>query len=135
MKKVIVILFMSIGAAVYAQKPAIITDNKAGWHKISETTVDFQKEKDEILVLGKDRFKSLKFKVTEGAIELYDLEVHYSEGDQEDIQVRTPLAEGAESRVIDLKGKSRELKKVVFIYHTIKGSSKDKAHVELYGLK
>lgn len=119
----------------YAQKPEVILNDKEGWHKISETTVNFKSDKDEILVMGADKFKSLKFKVTQGAIDLQDLEVYYAEGDKEDIQVRTPIKENSESRVIDLKGSERELKKVVFIYRTLKGSSTDKAHVELFGLK
>jgi hypothetical protein len=135
MKKTIIIMLFALVTNVYAQKPAVSLDEKAGWHKISETTVGFKTEKDEIVVMGADKFKALKFKVTEGAIDLQDLEVHYSEGDKEDIQVRTPILEGGESRVIDLKGYARDLKKVVFVYRTIKDASKDRAHVELYGLK
>ena len=135
MKKLILILLVCAFGAVSAQKPAVMIDKDAGWHKISETTVNFKTETDEIVVLGADRFKAIKFKVTDGAIDLQDLKVYYSEGDVEDVQVRTPIAEGKESRQIDLKGSSRELKKVVFVYRTLKDTSKDKAHVELYGLK
>jgi hypothetical protein len=129
------LLTVTLMGAAYAQKPAVMVSDKDGWHKISETSVNFKTDRDEIVVMGADKFKALKFKVTQGAIDLQDLEVIYSEGDKEDIQVRTPIAEGGESRVIDLKGYERELKKVVFVYKTLKGSSSDKAHVELYGKK
>ena len=135
MKKLIMILLVVAGTQVFAQKPAVVVSDKAGWMKISEVSVNFETDKDEIVVLGADRFKSLKFKVTQGAIDLHDLEVYYSDGTKEDIKVRTPIMENAESKVIDLKGSSSELKKVVFVYHTVKGSSSDKAHVELYGMK
>ena len=138
MKKNLIILFVSIlgFSAAYAQKPAIMVSEKDGWHKISETTVNFNNDKDEIIIMGADKFKALKFKVTDGAINLIDLEVYYSEGDKEDIKVNSPVAEGKESRVIDLKGNDRDLKKVVFVYGNLKDDAKkDKAHVELYGLK
>lgn len=135
MKKLIVIIMVVMASQAYAQKPALIVSDKDGWMKISEVSVNFKTDKDEIVVLGADKFKSLKFKVTQGAIDLHDLEVYYSDGTKEDIQVRTPIVENQESKVIDLKGKEQELKKVVFVYHTLKDSSSDKAHVELYGLK
>ena len=135
MKKLIVILLVCAFGIAKAQKPAVMLDNDPGWHKISETTVNFTKDQDEILVLGADKFKAIKFKVTDGAIHMLDLKVYYSEGDAEDIKVAMDIAEGSMSRQIDLKGTTRELKKVVFAYHTVKGSTKDKAHVELYGMK
>jgi hypothetical protein len=135
MKNLIVILLICVVGTASAQKPAVMLNNKAGWHKISETSVNFKKDTDEIVVLGADKFKAIKFKVTQGAIHLLDLKVYYSEGDAEDIQVRMDIAENTESRQIDLKGTTRELKKVVFVYHTVKSSSTDKAHLELYGLK
>jgi hypothetical protein len=135
MKKLIVIMLLCASKLIQAQSPAIVTSDKAGWHKISERTVDFKTDKDEIAVIGADKFKSLKFKVTDGAIDLQSLEVYYSEGDVEKIPVMTPVAEGKESKVIDLKGSERELKKVVFVYRTLKGTTKDKAHVELWGMK
>ena len=135
MKKLIVILFVCLYGTSYSQKPAVILDDKDGWQKISETTVNFDTDKDEIIVMGADKFKSLKFKVTEGAIDLHALEVFYSEGDNEEIKVGTPIMEGTESREIKLGANGRELKKVVFVYSNVKDSKKEKAHVELYGIK
>ncbi len=118
-----------------AQNPAVITSDKTGWHKIGETTVDFSKDRDEIAVVGADRFASIKFKVTDAPIDLQDLEVYYESGDKQDVQVRTPINSGGESRVIDLNGGERALKKIVFIYKTLPNHAGEKAHVEIYGLK
>jgi hypothetical protein len=135
MKKLIVVLLLCAFGIAKAQKPAVMVDKDAGWHKISETSVNFSKDTDEIVVLGADKFKAIKFKVTDGAIHLLDLKVYYEEGDAEDVKVAMDIPEGTMSRQIDLKGSTRELKKVVFVYHSVKGSTKDKAHVELYGMK
>ena len=39
-----------------AQTPAVVLSDKAGWHKIGERTVDFKKDRDEVMVVGADRF-------------------------------------------------------------------------------
>lgn len=118
-----------------AQTPAVIMSDKAGWHKIGERTVDFAKDRDEIMVVGADRFSSLKFMVTGASIDLIDLEVYYESGDKQDIKVNSPIWAGKESRVIDLNGGERSLKKIVFVYKTLANQKAEKAHVEVWGLK
>jgi hypothetical protein len=66
---------------------------------------------------------------------LLDLEVYYESGDKQDIQVRSPLKAGMESRVIDLNGGERSLKRIVFVYKTLPNQKDEKAHVEIWGLK
>jgi len=112
-----------------------MVSSKPGWHKIGSVTADFKVEKDAIEVLGADRFKAIKLKVTDAPIQIYDLEVYYEAGDVENIQVRQDLKRGEETKVLDLKGYDRELKKVVFIYKTVANTKENKATVELYGLK
>lgn len=137
MKKLITILLALTASyrITSAQEPAVIMSDKTGWHKIGETTVDFKNDRDEIAVMGADRFAAIRFKVTDATIDLRDLEVYYESGDKQDIQVRTPVVKGAESRVIDLNGGERSLKKIVFLYKTIPNQKEEKAHVEIWGLK
>jgi hypothetical protein len=118
-----------------AQKPGVVTSDKAGWHKIGETTANLKTEKDEIVVLGADKFKSLKIKVTDAPIHISSMVVYYESGDAQEVNLASDLKAGGESRVIDLKNNDRSLKKVSFVYKTVANSNKDKAHVELYGLK
>ena len=118
-----------------AQQPAIITSDKAGWHKIGETTVNFQKESDEIIVMGADRFASIKFKVEDAPIDLISLEVYYESGDNQKININMPIKAPGESRVVDLNGGERNLKKIVFIYKTLPNRKDVKAHVMVWGLK
>ncbi len=115
--------------------PAVMISDKTGWHKIGERNVDLVKDRDEISVIGADRFSSIKFMVTEASIDLNDLEVYYESGDKQNIQVRNPVMAGTESKVIDLNGGERSLKKIVFIYKTLPNQKSEKAHVEVWGLK
>ena len=109
---------------------------------------DFQREVDEIAVFMADRFAALKFKVEGASINLNSLKVFYEDGTVEDVTGTFPYAiqTPGESKVIDLKGTERELKKVQFTYSTLEhtGVKKDnsssankdkKAKVELWGLK
>ena len=129
------ILITAFSASAMAQMPAVLVSNDPGWHKIGQVTANFKVDKDELTVLGADHFKAIKLKVTDAPIHIYDLDVYYESGDKEDIQVRQDLKKGGDTRVIDLKGNARPLKKVVFIYKSISNAKDEKAHVELYGLK
>ena len=138
MKKVLMITLLAISGSygiAFAQKPEVIVSDKTGWHKIGETTVDFAKDRDEILVMGADKFASIKFKVTDAAIDLINLEVYYESGDKQDVKVNMPIKFAGESRTIDLNGGERSLKKIVFVYKTLANSKDKKAHVEIWGLK
>ncbi|MEO5572398.1 MAG: hypothetical protein ABIT08_10120 [Bacteroidia bacterium] len=136
-KKILIALLLVAGSynTIFAQQPAVMLSDKKGWHKIGETSVDFTKEKDELIVLGADRFASIRFEVTEAAIDLQDLEIYYENGKKQDVSVRTPIMMGNESRVIDLNGGESALKKIVFVYKTYPNRKDTKAHVLVWGLK
>ena len=142
MKKVLVISLLAI-AGSFATASAQTKDNSTklvisdakGWHKIGETTVNFQKEREEILVLGSDRFASLKFKVTEAPIQLTDMEVYYQSEDKQVVKINSSIEAPGESRVIDLNGGERTIKKIVFVYKTLPNHKDIRAHVEIWGLK
>ena len=57
-----------------------------------------------------------------------------NEGHQ-DIEVRSVIERGGESRIIDLKGNTRRIKRVAFVYRTIPGFDFEKAEVTLWGEK
>jgi hypothetical protein len=135
MKNALLIMMFAVSTAAFSQKPAVITSEKEGWHKIGEVTASFQVEKDGITVLGADRFKAIKLLVTDSPINIYDVIVYYENGDTEVLDVRSELKAGQETRTYNLKGTDKQLKKVVFTYKSVANMDGDKAHVELYGMK
>lgn len=135
MISMMITIALSFGIAS-AQSPAVVISDAAGWHKIGEKTVDFKMERDEISVIGSDRFSTIKFKVTEAAIQLVSLEITYESGDKQDVTINQTIKTPGESRTIDLKGGSeRSIKKIIFVYKTLPNSKDEKAHVEIWGLK
>lgn len=138
MKKIMIVFAVLAAVLVnfaYAQTPSVMLSDKPGWHKIGEVKADFKMEDQSISVLGNDRFKSILLKVTDAPINIENVVVVFENGETQDINVKNELKAGAETRQIDLKGGSQEIKQVKFTYKTMPNQKEDKAHVELYGLK
>lgn len=137
MKKLAFILFMAVAGlsnSVVAQTKVVLSD-KTGWHKIGETTVDFGKDRDEVSVVGADKFAALIFKVDDAPIDLIDIEVYYESGDNQKVAVNFPIKAPGQSKSIDLNGGERAIKKITFVYKTLPNRKDVKAHVEIWGLK
>src|SRR5687768_13958288 len=139
MKKLLIIMSFVVAAGylkLSAQQPGVVLSDKPGWHKIAETTVDLKKEKDEVMVMVADRFASIKFKVTDAAVDFMHAEIFYEKGDSQYVMLRSPITAPGETRVIDLKGGAeRSIKKIVFQYKTLANRKDEKAHVEIWGMK
>jgi hypothetical protein len=137
MKKIVIVFLMLVVGlvnAAMAQKPAIMISNEPGWHKIGEISASFKLQSESIVVLGADRFSSIKLRVTDAPINIERLQVYYESGDVQEIDVKNELKAGAETRVLDLKS-DEGLKKVAFTYRTLSNTQGEQAHVELYGFK
>ena len=124
-----------ISGAAMAQTPKVVTSDKTGWHEIGETTVDFKKEREEVIILGANRFAAIKFKVEDEPIDLVSAEIIYDSGDSQKITTIFHIKAPGESRNIDLNGGERNVKKIIFVYKTMPNDAGKKAHVAIWGLK
>jgi hypothetical protein len=135
MKKSIMLLLLTMGSSIlFAQKPAIITNEKSGWHKIGETRVDFKTETDEIIVLGKDKFEFVKLFINDSPVNLISFIIYFEDNTMQNVSVGQEIKAAGETRVVDLKGAKR-IKKVSFVYKTVSNRKDEKANVELWGLR
>lgn len=137
MKKIFLVLMLAVSAVAWAQKPKVVTTDKPGWTKIAETTVDFKTETDELLVIGNNRFDSLKFTVEDASISLVSFDIYFDKGGQQSVSVSQEIKSAGESQVVKLTGDTeRKVTKVVFRYKTVGTAGSDKkATVKLWGLK
>lgn len=139
MKKIMKIFLMLAGTLflgnAYAQKPAVVADNDAGWHRIGETNASFKKQNESIMVLGADEFSAIKLKIKDAPIHIERLQVFYESGEMQDIDVKSEMKAGASSGAFQLDHPDRDISKIAFTYHTVANSEGDKAGVEVYGLK
>lgn len=138
MKKSVVFLIIVLSGLMnraFAQEPVIVTRDKPGWYKIGEVKASFKTETESITILGKDKFKSIKFKFTDAPITVDKITVFYEPGDTQDIPVNGTFQAGAETGVFELTHPQTDLKNVTFTYKSAPSFEGDRAHVELYGLK
>ena len=139
MRKVLSIILL-FTAGIYGtasgQQTTVVSADTSGWYKIGQANVDFKRDRDEIVVLGADKFKSIKLKVINAPIDLKDLEIYFETGNRQDVKINASLKAAGESEVIDLVGgESRSIKKIVFVYKTIANNMDIKAYIEVWALK
>lgn len=137
MKKGLMITMLAVLSifSVNAQKTSVILSDRTDWIRIGETTVNFETDRDEINIIGADKFAAIKFKVMDVPIHLMDLQVYFDDGGKQDINVNFPIKPKGESRIIELDGGERDLKKIVLVYKTISNRNDREAHIEIWGLK
>lgn len=106
----------------------------AGWRVLGSRTVDRQGDRDEIAVTAtRGDFRGIKLGVTGAAIEFREVHVIYGNGQPDKLDVRQTIPPGGETRVVDLQGNGRVIRKIVFWYRT-EGLGKQRAVVTAFGL-
>lgn len=111
--------------------------NARGWEKIGERTVNFLTEKDVIHCSHKGTFKKLRFRVEKNGVEFEQINIIFASGANQKINIRQKIHAGGESRVIDLRGNKRIIKRIELVYRTDndRGNRNRKAEVTVYGQK
>jgi hypothetical protein len=108
---------------------------KGPWKFIGDKTVGFGVDHD-VIHTGNinDDFRQIRLRVTDGPLKMYDMKVHFDNGDVQDVEIRAQIPKGGYSRVIDLNGGLRHISKIEFWYET-KGFAKGRARVAVWGRK
>jgi hypothetical protein len=114
---------------------ALATTHAAGsdWKRLGQKEADQKLDHDEVIV-GADEgaFKSIKLTVLKADVEFISVRVVFSNGADQQIEMRNKIRAGGETRAIDLDGRNRSIRKVVFNYRAKKKARKP-AIVVLYG--
>ena len=104
-----------------------------GWKVLGSAKVHGHADHDEIWVTGMEGdFKAVKLMVENEGIEFNRVVLHFANGTKQELNIRRFIPAGGETKVLDLNGDDRVIKKVDFYYES-KASSKTKAKVVLYG--
>lgn len=127
-------LGLLLATVVGAQLLAAPQADASGWELLGQRKVNYRTDRDVIHVtLSEGLFHKIKLDVLHNGIELVDLKVYFANGDVQDVPVRRFIERGGETRVIDLSGGARGIRKVQFVYRT-RGASPGRATVRLWGL-
>ena len=103
------------------------------WTELGSAKVNGHTDHDEIWVTNsRGDFKAIKLFVHNEGIDFDRVVVHFGNGGQDVMQIKNFIPAGGETRVMDLEGGDRVIKKVDFFYQSNAMTSK-KAKVVLYG--
>ncbi len=103
------------------------------WVKLGDRTVNHALDRDEIVVSAKKGvFRKIKLKVRRRKVIFRSVKVHFANGGVQNVNLRHEIPAGGETRNIDLEGKDRVIKKVVFWYNTTSAGGK-RPIVQLWG--
>jgi hypothetical protein len=92
-------------------------------------------EREEILVVGADRFSAIKIMVKESPIHLVSFDIYMENGQKQSIAVGRVIKSPGETDIVKLAGGEQSIKKIVFVYKTTPSNAEKKARLELWGMK
>ncbi len=103
------------------------------WESIGSRNVNYELDKDEIIATRLEGiFTAIQVRVKNAPINMQKLEIQYGNGEIQEIELRNNFLANSESKVIDLPGNKRVIRRAVFWYDT-KNISERKGVVELWG--
>jgi hypothetical protein len=103
------------------------------WALLGSRMINYALAHDEIMVTRAEGvFSAVQLRIKRSPINMHKMVVHYGNGEVDEIALRENFRAGGQSRVIDLPGNKRVIKKVVLWYDT-KNPANDKGVVELWG--
>jgi hypothetical protein len=103
------------------------------WENLGCQKVGFVVDRDVIRVGRQEgRFSAIRLKVRGNAVYMADLKVVYANGAPDDIQVRSEIRAGGETRPLDLRGQRRAIRQIEMVYRS-KPSFKGQATVCVEG--
>ena len=132
---VMVVLAAGCGGARRAERRDDLRDRRTealtGWNKLGERWVDGAVDRDTIQVGGGEgRFTVVTLKVEHSALELFDVTFVFGDGSVFSPPTRLVFGQGETSRVIDLPGGARVIRRVDVSYANLPGGGR--AQVELW---
>lgn len=124
--------FLLAALLVFAGQAFVTADAKPVL--LGEKEVTFRVDRDEIIVgLREGRFSKLLFEVEKNDLEMLSVQVTYGNGKTDTIPLRHLFKEGSRSRVIDLPGGKRIIRRITFFYKTTGPILEGRAVIKVYG--
>ena len=128
----LVLIILSIGGmfsfGVFTEPSYSVKKKQTfNWEKLGSRKVNMGADHDEILVTAFEGFfTKIKFKVLDAPILLRSMKIIFGNGEYRRVKVNKKFTAGMESRVIDLPGNKRIIRKVMINYACVakhKGSA------------
>jgi len=89
----------------------------AQWEELGCSKAGFLPDKDVIRVGRREgRFSAIQLRVSRNKVHILNLRVAYERGPPDDIEVRSEIRDGGETRPLDLRGERRAIDRVELVY-------------------
>ena len=106
---------------------------KPRFEKLGVRTINYKLDRDEIPVTIRDgRFTAITLKVKKAPVNLRHCVIHYANGKSQKVEFRKNIPAGGQTRLVNLEGGKRVIRKVVFWYDTQNFAGR-KGQIELWG--
>lgn len=123
----LLLVLFSFSAVSYAQRDR--------WEYLGEANVDGQVDHDNIMVTkSKGAYRAIVIRVLNAPVEFDRVVVHFGNGSSDPIEIRSVIAPGGQTRVIDLPGERRIIERVEFWYARAARRVSRRPKVRLFGL-
>lgn len=121
------ILIIGILIIGFSSSDVMAQDNK-GWKILGQTTVSEGVDRTQIMINAKKgTFRQIKVQVKKASVQIERLILHFEKNEKQVVWLKNNFEEGSWSKVVNVKGGKRAIKKVVFWYS--KSDSGDKKPV------
>lgn len=133
LRRTFIVGVLAGGVALASMPLGLAAQDKVGrWEKLGERKVNRIADRDTIIVGNNEGgFRQLRIHVLENSIHIEQLTVVYGNGANDDLPVRALIPAGGKSRVIDLKGGKRNIRRVEMVFQSIR-NGKGRATVEVW---
>jgi len=108
-------------------------DPTEGWNRLGRRQVSLRAERDAISGLGDGRFRRIMLVVRDADLEMFDVRVIFGNGERFSPATRFYFGEDTRSRVIDLPGDERAIRRIEFAYKSVRGGGGGRATIEVFG--
>jgi hypothetical protein len=142
--KTIILLFPVVAMLTTKLTAQDLVATKTGppgtWQELGAVNVNFTVNHDDIVLVGQAEYRSLKFKVQDGPVNILNMNVIYQNGKIDQFNLKYQIPAGGESRVIDLKADNlktgvRKIRRVTIWYQTDSLTQQGAPKVTLWGMK
>jgi hypothetical protein len=127
----------TVGEARAALVPATLPPVGPEWEHLGARPVDFRADHDAVLAGRQGRFRAVRLDVEGGSLEMFNVKITFANGETFSPATRLIFNRGTMSRVIDLPGDARTIRRIDFFYRSVgaplgAGAAPTKAIVHVY---
>ena len=103
-----------------------------GWNHLGQRLVSFRAERDVISAVGEGRFRRIMIVVDDADLEMFNVRVVFGNGEVFSPDTRLYFREKTRTRVIDLPGDARVIRRIEFHYKSVRGGGDGRAEVHVW---